>query len=355
MLAAEPRAASAALSAAPSSAPPPSWRSIVGRVEPFLRAVAQRLEDQVKTFEPEIAGYARYALTNQGKQLRPALVALSAEATGGLNDDLVTIATIVEIVHLATLVHDDIMDEARMRRRRPTLAVKAGNSISVLAGDCLFAHALQLAAGFPTPDVCRAVAGATKTVCTGEILQTLRERRWNLPREEYFRMLRMKTGELFALSCLLGARISGAAEREQRALRDYGMSLGTAYQVYDDCVDLFGREVEAGKSLGSDLAGGKITLPVIVALEEASPAERTELERMLTHWEPAALPRLGALLEAHDALGKSVEAIRALCGAARDALDVLPPGEQLEALLHATDFVAQQTRSLGVHSWERST
>lgn len=355
MLAAEPKAARAVGSAVSASASPPSWRQIVGTIEPFLGAVARQLEEQVSNFEPEIAGYVRYALTNQGKQLRPALVALSAQATGGLNDELVTVATIIEIVHLATLVHDDVMDEASLRRRRPTLAVRCGNSRSVLAGDCLFAHALQLAASFPTPDVCRAVAAATKTVCTGEILQTLRERRWELRRDEYFRILRMKTGELFGLSCLLGGRVSGASESQQQALRDYGTSLGTAYQVYDDCVDLFGREIEAGKSLGSDLTGGKLTLPVIVAFESATPADRQELEALLAAWTPTGWPRLVHLLERYGALAQSVEAIRTLCRAARESLAALPAGVNRSALVDASEFVAEQTNSLGVHPWQRAS
>jgi len=293
-------------------------------------------------------------LANQGKQLRPALVALSAEATGGINDALVTVAAVIEMVHLATLVHDDVMDEARIRRRRPTLAVKCGNAVSVLAGDCLFAHALELAASFPTPDVCRAVASATKTVCTGEILQTLSERRSRLGREEYFRILRMKTGELFALSCQLGGRLSGATELEQQALRSYGMALGTAYQVYDDCLDLFGQERDAGKSLGTDLIGGKVTLPIIVARERADGADRKRLDQWLADWRPEQLGEMWALLEQSDALTESVLAIRTLCRSAREALQVLVPGNHRQALITTTEFVAQQTHALGLRRGRRS-
>jgi octaprenyl-diphosphate synthase len=354
VLAAESKAAEAAVSAASASVSPPSWRHIVAPVDGFLQSVADRLERQIDAFDPDIASHVRYALANQGKQLRPALVALSAQATGGLNDDLITMATIIEMVHLATLVHDDVMDEARIRRRRPTLAVRCGNAVAVLAGDCLFAHALELAASFPTPDVCRAVAAATKAVCTGETLQTLSERRSVLEREDYLRILRMKTGELFALSCEWGGRLSGATAPEQQALRNYGMALGTAYQVYDDCLDLFGRERDAGKSLGTDLSGGKVTLPVIVARERANPAERKRLDRWLADWQPEHLPELTDWLERSDALPESVLAIRALCRSAREALGTLVPGDHREALIDATEFVAQQTRALGVRSKQRS-
>src|ERR1041385_2075529 len=282
MLAAETKAVAVA---APAKEAPHSWKQIVEPVEPFLEAVARQLAEQVQTFDPEIASYARYALTNQGKQLRPALVALSAGSVGQPNDDLVTAAVIIEMVHLATLVHDDVMDEAVLRRQRPTLAANWGNQISVLLGDCLFAHALKLAAGFPTPEVCRAVSAATKTVCSGEILQTHRQRQFRSSREEYFKVLEMKTAELFALSCDLGAWLGGATPAERAALRQFGLALGTAYQVYDDCLDLFGSEASVGKSLGTDLANGKMTLPVLVALERCGVADRATLERLIGNWD----------------------------------------------------------------------
>src|SRR5437868_11676592 len=149
-----------------------TWKEIVEPVLPFLEQVSDGLAEQVEAFHPEIAAYARYALTNQGKQIRPALVALSGASVGIINDSLLKVAVIVEMVHLATLVHDDVMDEADIRRCRPTVAAKWGNEISVLLGDCLFAQAVTLAASFPTPEVCRAVAKATNVVCSGEILQT---------------------------------------------------------------------------------------------------------------------------------------------------------------------------------------
>ena len=178
-------------------------------VEPFLDAVTPRLEKQVHEFDPGLAPYAEYALTGNGKHLRPTLVALAANSLGKLNDSHVTVAVIIEMVHLATLVHDDVMDEAEIRRGRLTLAANWGNEMAVLFGDCLFAQALKLAASFPTPDICRAVATATNTVCSGEILQTRHRRNFERSRREYFRVLEMKTAELFALSCELAACLSG--------------------------------------------------------------------------------------------------------------------------------------------------
>lgn len=316
-------------------------------VQPFLDAVSKRLEEQVGAFDPEISAYARYALSNQGKQLRPALVALAANAAGRTSDDHVTLAVVIEMVHLATLVHDDVMDSAEIRRRRPTLAANWGNEISVLVGDCLFAHSLKLAASYPTPVICRAVASATNTVCSGEILQTHRRLNFEVSRAEYFKVLAMKTAELFALSCELGALLSGAAEAERAALRDYGMALGTAYQIYDDCVDVFGSEASVGKSLGTDLASGKLTLPILVVLERANAEEKTKLRELVQAWRPHHLEKVLELLQKHDALKESRRVIFQYLATANKGLAILPETEGRAALAALSEFLGRQTVALG--------
>ena len=324
-----------------------AWKHIITPAEPFLRAVIQSLKDQISAFERDIAVYAEYALTNQGKQLRPALVALSGGATGRVNDSHVMVAVIIEMVHLATLVHDDVMDEARIRRSRPTLAANWGNEISVLLGDCLFAHALKLASGFPTTEICRAVASATNTVCSGEILQTQRRRNFELSRAEYFKVLQMKTGELFALSCDLGAFLSAADPVQRAALRNYGLALGTAYQVYDDCLDLFGSETAAGKSLGTDLAKGKLTLPVLLALESATPVERARIESIIRDWEPQNINTLLGMLHDHRTLEGSRAVVHQYLQSARQTLAALPDSDSRLSLGALADYLAQQTDALG--------
>src|SRR6187549_945509 len=248
MLAAETRVVPPSDSVASLAPSPIDWKQIVQPLEPFLQAVSSRMGEQISAFETDLASYASYALTAQGKQLRPALVGLSANATGKIHDSHITAAVIIEMVHLATLVHDDVMDEATIRRGRPTLAANWGNEVAVLFGDCLFAHALKLAASFPTPEICRAVAMATNTVCSGEILQTRHRRNFELSQKEYFRVLEMKTAELFGLSCDMAAFLGNATPAQRTALREFGMAFGTAYEIYDDCVDLFGTEKAAGKS-----------------------------------------------------------------------------------------------------------
>jgi octaprenyl-diphosphate synthase len=335
------------VSVAAVSDAPAAWKQIVGSVDPFLHAVGQRLGEQVQAFDKEIAGYATYALTGQGKQIRPALVALSAGTIGGLTDAHIQVAVIIEMVHLATLVHDDVMDGALIRRGQPTMAAKWGNEISVLLGDCLFAHALKLASSFPTTEICRAVASATNTVCSGEILQTQKRKNFELSRAEYFKVLQMKTGELFALSCDLGAYLSGADGTQRTALRDYGMAVGTAYQVFDDCLDLFGSEALAGKSLGTDLAKGKMTLPMLLLLEKASEEQRKKVQTLVRNWEPQYFPQVLDLLQIHQTLTESRQAVHQYLRRANQTLGVLPQTETRTALAGITSYLAAQTDALG--------
>ena len=325
-----------------------SWKEIVRPVEPFLEQVTAALAEQIQTFEPEVAVYAQYALKNQGKQLRPALVVLSAEASGRITDDLVIVAVIIEMVHLATLVHDDIIDDARVRRSQPTVAALWGNEISVLLGDCLFAQALKLAAEFNPKTICQAIANATKTVCSGEILQTLQRYKTDLTRADYCRVLAMKTGALFALSCDLGAALGGATESGRAALGQFGLRLGTAYQLYDDCLDLFGSETTVGKSLGTDLAHGKLTLPTLVVLERATPADRARVCALLHRKAPEDLPWLYQCFRRYDVLAECQNAIRSHLQSALSALDGTALTPSHSSLRRLTEFLAAQLETIGL-------
>jgi octaprenyl-diphosphate synthase len=328
-----------------TAAPPENWEALSEPLRPFLGDVTRRLRAEVDAFDPAITNFVQYALNNSGKQLRPLLVGLGAGGVKEINKDHATLAIIIEMVHLASLVHDDVMDEARVRRRRPTLAANWGNEIAVLAGDCLFAQALQHAAEFPKPDVCRAVSRATKTVCTGEILQTLQRGNYEITRDEYMKVVRMKTAELFALACGMGAELTKGADRGT-ALHNYGLALGTAYQVYDDCVDVFGNEPEAGKSLGTDLMTGKPTLPVLAALGELSAGEAQRLRNVVSGWVPSRTEELLELLDQAGSLAECQRVIDELLDEARAAVAMVPLDAGLDGLLALCDCLATQTAGL---------
>lgn len=258
---------------------PHAFGSVFARLKPHMAALDVFLREQITAFEPEIRTMADYCIDTSGKRIRPALVFLSGWRGEGVAPaaDLIKAAAVVELVHLATLVHDDIMDGADLRRNRRTAAREYGPAAAVLLGDALFSHALHLAAQFPTPEVCHVVSESTRKVCAGEIVQTMRRGSTNITREDYWRIIDLKTAELFRVSCFLGARLTGASSVQVADVARFGRHLGIAYQIYDDLADFFGDEQRIGKTLGTDLSSGKITLPLQVLLERLSAPERVAL------------------------------------------------------------------------------
>lgn len=233
-----------------------------------LRALELLLHEQVDAFEPEVKELAEYCLGSSGKRLRPLLVFLSGwEGEGKVNQDLVRAAAVIEMVHIATLVHDDIMDGASLRRGRETISERDGPSVAVLLGDALFAQAVVLSTRFQGTLVCRRVAEATRRVCSGEIIQTLSAAGGPPDRARYERVIDLKTAELFSVSCELGAALTEADDTRIQAAAAFGRHLGVAYQIYDDLTDFAGSSDATGKTLGTDWESGKFTLPVFELLE----------------------------------------------------------------------------------------
>jgi len=246
---------------------PISFAQAFELIKPQLSAVEGRIREQAKSFDPAVEGYVSYVCGAGGKRLRPALALLSAGASGRLSSDHEDLAVILELIHIATLVHDDIMDGAELRRDQPTANAKWGNAITVLLGDCLFAHALRLSTNFDDSHISRRIADAAAEVCSGEIIQTQRRFDLKLSTLDYYRIIEMKTAALFSAACELGAALNGADSGTVDALKKFGSKLGVAYQIYDDILDLAGSEAETGKTLGTDLRKGKFTLPILLMLQ----------------------------------------------------------------------------------------
>ena len=322
-----------------------AFLSAIELIGPELYSVEERIREQSKAVDAGIEHYFEYAIGGSGKRLRPALALLSGGATGRVVSDHVDLAVILELIHIASLVHDDIMDGADKRRDRPTLNAKWGNSLTVLVGDVLFAHALRLSTNFPNA-VSRRIADAAADVCTGEILQTQKRFDLNLPLSEYYRMVQMKTGALFSAATELGAYLSGSSPAVIGALRTYGDKVGIAYQVLDDCIDLVGDEEMIGKTLGTDLACGKFTLPVLLLLQRSTPAQREELSSVLladSGMDPAALLDL---VRSRGALTAAIAAGRQLVDEAEAALTVVQENRHAEALLSMTEYLRGVFESL---------
>ncbi|MEM8867202.1 MAG: polyprenyl synthetase family protein [Verrucomicrobiota bacterium] len=255
------------------------FAEVYAPVKPYLDALDVFLQSQVEELEPEVQEHVRYVFGHSGKRLRPMLVAYSGWNGSGpeSNVGLVKLGSVIELVHLATLVHDDILDEADTRHRQETAAKKFGPAAAVLVGDVLFSHALKLAADFETTEICRMVAQATSRVCAGEIAQTYQRGEVNYSREFYFRVIQLKTAELFEVACRLGAKVAGYDEAFAQAAGLFGRHLGIAYQIFDDLVDLYADESMIGKTLGTDVEKGKFTLPLLLLLEKVPTEERDAL------------------------------------------------------------------------------
>lgn len=331
---------------APQSAPTVSLAKLLDPIAAELARVEEVLAQQVNGFDPRVSQYVQYTLGGIGKRLRPSLALLAGGATGRVDENHVKLGVIVELIHVATLVHDDVLDEAELRHELPTSNSRWGNEISVLLGDCLFAHALRLAASYPTTNVCRRVSEATNTVCSGEILQTQRRYDLDLPIEQYLEIINMKTGALFAVSCELGAQLNGAPPSAVESLREFGANLGIAYQIYDDCVDIFGQEHQAGKSLGTDMKKGKLTLPLMLLLKHVGTDVRQELGTMIFRNEPQQHKQLLALVLGNGVVSESLAVIEKYVARAEANLATLPANAYSRTLGALARYLADRSRFL---------
>jgi octaprenyl-diphosphate synthase len=312
-----------------------------------VRQVEESLASQVRHFDRALEGYVSYVCGTSGKRIRPALAILAGGATGGVGDSHIRLASILEMIHVATLVHDDIIDGAEKRRDLLTANAKWGNGISVLLGDCLFAHALMLSTEFEEKRIARKIAQSANQVCTGEILQTQRRFDLQLSKADYFRIIEMKTAALFEAACELGAMLNGADDATCENLAHYGRNVGTAYQIYDDCLDLVGDEVTAGKTLRTDLEKGKLTLPILNLLEAATDKQREKLCHLLVQKEPFDLSALANIADYEGALERSVHHARQLLREARQNLIGLsdtPHSQGMEQVTFFLDDLLDQCR-----------
>lgn len=325
---------------------PDALLKLLEPIMPQLARVETALAEQVRGFDPGIGGYVDYVLGVAGKRLRPALALLAGGATGRISEEHITLGVIVELIHVATLVHDDVLDDATLRHGLPTSNARWGNEISVLLGDCLFAHALSLAAGYPTTLVCRRISEATNTVCAGEILQTQRRFDLDLAVDKYLQIINMKTGALFAVSCELGAELNGAPVAVVKGLREFGSNLGIAYQIYDDCVDIFGQERQAGKSLGTDMKNGKLTLPWLLLLQHVGADSRQEIGELIFRGASAERARLLSLVNGNGVLPESLAMVQNYITRAQASLTDLPADAFSRSLRGLLNLIAAKTRSL---------
>jgi len=301
--------------------------------------VETEIRDQVRAFDPSVEPYIDYICNTSGKRIRPVLAILVGGATGGVHEGHLKIGTILELIHMSTLVHDDIIDGADTRRQVPTANAKWGNGMAVLLGDALFSHSLLLATEFDDIHICRKVGKASREVCQGEVMQTQRRFDLTLTKKDYFHIIEMKTGALFAAATGISASLSRVPEEVERRLYDYGMKLGTAYQIYDDCLDLVGKESEVGKTLRTDLEKGKLTLPLLNLIEKANPAQREKLNKRIIEQQPLDFDVLVGIAEYEGAVENALNTASQMLNGAREDLSVLKPSKWNDGLVEITHYL----------------
>ncbi|MEM9658259.1 MAG: polyprenyl synthetase family protein, partial [Planctomycetota bacterium] len=277
------------------------------------------------------------------KRLRPALLLLAAQANGPVRPSHRTLAAVVEMIHTATLVHDDVLDDADIRRHEETINARWSNQTSVLLGDYLFTHAFYLASTLDSTFGCRAIGRATNTVCEGELLQTASCGNFLLSRDEYFAIVEAKTAELCACCCLLGAHYAGADSPTVERFETFGRELGIAFQIADDLLDLEGDERAAGKSLGTDLANGKVTLPMILLREQLDERRRSELQELFETSDVDRSPLLIDWLDRSGALSTAREIAGGHAEKAASYLQNTADGQAKRALLQICEFVVNRS------------
>jgi octaprenyl-diphosphate synthase len=302
----------------------------IAQLAPLLAEVGRAFERQLASDLPPVNTLCRHVERYRGKMLRPTMVFLCGQAFGPVGERHVIVAATCEMIHMATLVHDDVLDEAAVRRKGHTVNHLRGNEVAVMLGDYLISNAFHLCSRAGDPALNLRLGEVTNTLCEGELVQLSHREDLSLDERTYFEIVRRKTAVLIGACCELGARLSGAPEESVAALRRFGEGLGIAFQVQDDLLDLSGREDVVGKSLGRDLEKGKLTLPVIIHLSRGTPVQRERTIAAIRARDGAALlaelTAAGALAEARSRAMAMVDAARkelALVPAcpARDALD----------------------------------
>jgi octaprenyl-diphosphate synthase len=306
-----------------------------------LTQTEQRMQEMLSSRYAFINSLTSYLERFRGKMLRPALVHLSARAFGGEAPAAVETAAVVELIHWASLCHDDVLDDAQARRGASTLNVRYGNHTAVLAGDFLLACSTERLVALHDPRPLRILTLASRRLCEGELLQISARHNETLDEETYFEIVNKKTAALFAAAAELGALTAGAGEAEAARMRVFGRHVGAAFQIADDCLDITGNETLAGKPVGADLKNGELTLPIIHLLRGSTPMKRHEIRRLLRP-ESAAGAVLTELLERNGSLTYAFNAAEEELRRARAELASLPASAAKTALTDLADFVLQR-------------
>jgi octaprenyl-diphosphate synthase len=311
----------------------PSAEPRTDPIEDAMREVDATIRERLASRVALIDQISNYIIGAGGKRIRPRLVLLFSQALGFKGREQYELAAIVEFIHTATLLHDDVVDESSLRRGRKTANAVFGNAASVLVGDFLYSRAFQMMVSVNRMRVLEVLADATNVIAEGEVLQLMNIHDADLAVDDYLRVIRFKTAKLFEASARLGAVLAGVEPQVEESCASYGRSLGTAFQLVDDLLDYEGDPQALGKNVGDDLREGKPTLPLLIAMERATAAERALIRHAIEHGEVQGLPQIVEVVRRTGALDATRTVAQQEADEARSCLRVLPSSSAREALL----------------------
>jgi octaprenyl-diphosphate synthase len=303
-----------------------------------MQAVDAVIRARLHSDVPLVRQVAEYIIGGGGKRMRPALLLLSSGAVSYHGTQHHELAAVVEFIHTATLLHDDVVDESALRRGRETANAQFGNAASVLVGDFLYSRAFQMMVGVGNMRVMQILSDATNIIAEGEVLQLMNCHNPDITVEDYLRVVRYKTAKLFEASARLGAILGGANPEIETGFADYGMHLGTAFQIIDDVLDYSGKEGEIGKHLGDDLAEGKPTLPLIHVMRDGTSAQSALVRTALEHGGRDAFQEIIEAVNATGALEAATKVAEDEASQATQALSLLPDSQYRDALIQLASF-----------------
>ncbi|MFH1703167.1 MAG: polyprenyl synthetase family protein [Nitrospirota bacterium] len=315
-------------------------QQVFGLYEPELKIVEDRLKDFFKSIASPIPLIGKHLIDSGGKRLRPLLLILSADISGFKGEARLDLAGIIESIHAASLLHDDVVDAAEVRRSKLPAHSIWGNQIVILVGDFLYANALRLAVLQKNQKIMETLSGATTRMTEGEILQLTKIGDPDITEEEYLNIISAKTGALISAACRIGAILGSLPKDKENALSHFGMKTGTAFQMADDILDYMADEGKLGKRLGKDLREGKITLPIIYLLKVATDKEVREVKNIIKDgFKQGDLKRIRELFKKHNVLTLSFKKAHGLISDAKVNLEMFPHSAAKEALFAVADYV----------------
>jgi len=327
------------LSAALQSASP---NSFIDPIAADMGAVNAVIRQQLYSEVPLVNQVAEYIIGAGGKRIRPVLVLLIANAYAYQGNAQHTLAAVIEFIHTATLLHDDVVDESSLRRGKQTANALFGNAASVLVGDFLYSRAFQMMVQVGNARVMQIVADATNVIAEGEVLQLLNMHNPDVNEADYLRVIRSKTAKLFEAAAQLGALVAGASDADIDAAGEYGRSLGTAFQLIDDVLDYSGNAAEIGKNVGDDLREGKPTLPLIYLMEHGSPEQRELVRSCIENGDEQHFDQILAAITSSGALDYTRQEAQKAAQRASDAVQSLPDSIYKDSLLKLSTFAVDR-------------